>query len=64
MKANVLITKSFDGAQEFSKVYEAGDFEEFFMEEGKYLDRLSDGVNTHGDEGEGFRVTYSVTLSK
>lgn len=64
MKANVLITKSFDGAQDFSKTYEAGDFAEFFREEGEYLDRLADGVRTHGDQGEGFKVTYSVTVSK
>ena len=64
MTAVVKIIKSFDGSKLFSKEYESGDFLEFFADEGKYLDRLADGVKTHGNHGEGFEVTYTVTIKK
>ena len=64
MKVTVKIDKSFDGGKQFSKEYENGDFLDFFSDEGEYLDRLSSGVATHGDTGEGFVVTYTVTVSK
>ena len=64
MKANVKITKSFDDGKEFGKEYLPGDFSDFFIEEGSYLDQLAEMVVKHGNPGEGFTVTYVVTISK
>ena len=64
MKATVKIEKSFDEIRQFSKVYNTGDFLEFFSEEGKYLDKLANTVNEHGKPDEGFTMTYIVTISK
>ena len=63
MKAHVEIEKSFDDGKGFSKEYEYGDFEEFFKDEGEYLDRLSATLSEHGEDGQGFKVTYTVTLN-
>lgn len=62
MQAKVVIDKSFDDTGEFTKTWENGDFEEFFKEEGEYLDRLSNTTVNHGSEGDGFTVTYTVTV--
>ena len=64
MKAKVTITKTFDKGSEFSKEWAQGDFNEFFADEGQYLDRLANTVNQHGKTGEGFKVTYTVVLTK
>ena len=64
MKATVTIRKSFDDEAEFSKEWERGDFEEFFEEEGAYLDRISSVASQKGKQGEGFTVTYTVTVTK
>ena len=64
MKATVEIGKSFDDGAKFSKEYDVGDFVEFFKEEGAYLDRLTDTVKNRGADGEGFKVTYTVTIVK
>lgn len=64
MKARVSITKSFDKDAEFTKKWEAGDFEEFFKDEGAYLDRLSKLAADKGEAGDGFTVTYTVEVRK
>lgn len=64
MKATVKIEKSFDDGIQFSKTWEAGDFEEFLKDEGEYLDRLANAVDCIGASGEGFTVTYTVKLEK
>ena len=64
MKAKVTIDKSFDHSKAFSKTWENGDFEEFFKDEGEYLDRLAKMAEAHGKEGEGFTLVYTVTVKK
>ena len=66
MKARVTITKSFDEERDFSKEWQKGDFEEFFQEEGVYLDQLSEVAKEKGKDGSGkmFTVTYTVTVEK
>ena len=64
MKARVEIEKSYDGSKSFKKDWKNGDFEQFFLEEGQYLDRLANITEEHGADGEGFTVTYTVTLTK
>lgn len=64
MKAVVTIEKTFDDGKKLTKEWESGDFHEFFVEEGDYLDRLSKIVEDKGDEGDSFTVTYSVTVTK
>lgn len=64
MKATVKIEKSFDDGTQFSKTWEAGDFEEFLKDEGEYLDRLANILDRNGTNGNGFEVTYTVTLEK
>ena len=64
MRATVLIEKSFDDGKKFAKDYADGDFAEFFLEEGKYLDRLSDIMKERGVYGDEFTVTYTVTLKR
>ena len=64
MKAVVKITKSFDDGKQFSKTYEAGDFKEFFNDEGEYLDRLCETTEKRGKNGDKFTVTYEVTVTK
>ena len=63
-KAKVVIEKSFDDSKEFTKEWQAGDFETFFKEEGEYLDRLSKTAVEKGAEGQGFTVVYTVTFKK
>ena len=63
MKAKVTMRKSFDEGKEFSKDWEHGDFEEFFKKEGDYLDRLGDIMEEHGEDGDQFTVTYTVTVT-
>ena len=62
MVGTVVIDKSFDESTEFNKTLESGDFEEFFEEEGKYLDRLVKTVDGHCKSGDKFTVTYTVTV--
>lgn len=64
MKATVNIKKSFSDETEFSKNYENGDFEEFFNEEGKYLDKLAMVALTKGKDAKGelFKITFTVTV--
>lgn len=65
VKATVTMEKSFDDVvKELSKEWESKDFEKLFEGEGKYLDRLSEVVNGKGKTGEGFTVTYTVTVTK
>lgn len=64
MKAQVTVVKSFDHDEVFTKNYEDGDFEEFLKEEGKYVDRLSRATEAHGKSGEGFTITYTISLEK
>lgn len=64
MKAVVTIDKSFDEGKQFSKEWEAKDFEEFFRDEGKYLDNLSFILNLKGEPKDSFTVTYTVTVTK
>ena len=64
MKAKVVIRKSFDESKQFTKEWHAGDFEEFFKEEGEYLDRLSGMVEKRPEQGQLFEVTYTVTVEK
>ena len=64
MDAKIEITKSFDDAKEFSKVWEKGDFEEFLKDEGNYLDRLGTITEGKGKNGESWTVTYKITLTK
>ena len=63
MKAKVAITKSFDEGKEFSKEWAQNDFEEFFIEEGQYLDRLCNTMTEHGKKDESFTMTYTVTVT-
>ena len=62
MVGTVVIDKSFDENSKFAKTVESGDFEEFFEEEGKYLDRLVKIADEHGKNGDKFTVTYTVTV--
>ena len=64
MRAKVEIDKSFDESKAFTKEHKAGDFAEFFKEEGEYLDRLVNTLHEHAVNGEGFVVTYTVTVRK
>ena len=64
MKAKVTMEKTFDGGKSFEKVWEGGDFREFFTEEGEYLDTLASIVEEKGKAGEGWRVTYTVEVIK
>lgn len=64
MIAIVSIIKSFDGETDFTKEWTKGDFEQFFTEEGDYLDRLCEICKDKGREGEGFEVTYRVKVVK
>ena len=64
MKAKLEVNKSFDDSGIFTKVWKQGDFEEFFRDEGEYLDKLSELAGKHGTSGELFTVTYTVTVSK
>ena len=63
MNARVIVDKSFDDkCAEFEKVWEDGDFEKFFREEGKYLDKLSKITKEKGNDGEGFVITYTIMV--
>lgn len=62
MFATVTIDKSFDETRKFSKELEDGDFEEFFQEEGEYLDRLVKIAIEHGHSGDEFTVVYTVNV--
>lgn len=66
MKAQITIAKSFDfdDGKDFCKEWKDGDFEQFFKDEGEYLDRLGNTLLEQGAKGEGFTVTYTVTLTK
>lgn len=64
MKATITIEKSFDKTRGFSKDLEDGDLQEFFNDEGEYLDRLSKLADEHGEEGDEFTVTYIVKVKK
>ena len=64
MKAVVTIEKTFDDGEKFMKKWTNGDFHDFFVGEGDYLDRLSKMLEDKGDEGDSFAVTYSVTVTK
>lgn len=64
MKATITIEKSFDKTRGFSKDLEDGDLQEFFNDEGEYLDRLSKLADEHGEEGDEFTVTYIVNVKK
>ena len=64
MKAVVIIEKSFDEAKRFEKEWEDEDFREFFTDEGEYLDKLCKIAEERGSAGEGFTVTYTVTVTK
>lgn len=63
MKCNIDVYKSFDVAQQFERTPEAGDLEEFFSEEGKYLDGLVEIMKEHAHDGESFKVVYTVFVS-
>lgn len=62
MNAKIEISKSFDDGKEFSKQWDIGDFEQFFTEEGQYLDRLAGTAEVKGVAGDKFTVTYTVTV--
>ena len=47
-KATIIIEKSFDNSKRFSKNLESGDLEQFFMEEGEYMDKLSNMLESKG----------------
>ena len=64
MNAKVRIEKSFDDDKRFSKELKNGDLEQFFTEEGEYLDRLAKILEAKGEYGEGFTVTYTVQVTK
>ncbi len=64
MKARVEIEKSFDKGKEFSKEWKFGDFQQFFEEEGDYLDKLANILADKGMNGHEFTVTYTVTVTK
>ena len=63
MKAKVDISKSFDEGKAFSKEWNQGDFEEFFKDEGEYLDKLCGIAKEHGKSGDSFTVTYTVKVT-
>lgn len=63
IKAKVTIGKSFDHGRAFRKEWSKGDFEEFFQKEGKYCDKLARVAELHGEPGESFTVTYTVTVT-
>lgn len=64
MKAQIIITKSFDEPSEFTKSWCNGDFKEFLNDEGDYLDRLAKVLEEKGKDYDSFTVTYTVTLKK
>lgn len=64
MKATIEIIKSFDKAKVFAKEPEDGDMQEFFNDEGEYLDRLTEMLSEKGESGDEFTVVYTVTVVK
>ena len=65
VKAKVKIEKSFEEeVSEFEKEWADGDYEEFFQQEGAYLDRLCNILVEHGKTDEGYTVTYTITTTK
>lgn len=59
----VLINKSFDeDIKQFTKELVRGDFEEFFKDEGVYLDRLTGILENSGNANDEFTVTYTVNV--
>ena len=64
MKAIIEIEKSFDDSSAFEKDVVSGDFEEFFRNEGIYLDRCADIIRQHPEhKNDGFTVTYTVRVN-
>ena len=63
-KATIIIEKSFDDSKRFSKNLESGDLEQFFMEEGEYMDKLSDMLESKGSLTDSFELTYKIKVEK
>ena len=65
LKAKIEIRKSFDeNCKRFQKILEKGDLENFFNDECKYLDNLSDVLNSRGKIGDSFELTYNIEIKK
>lgn len=64
MKAQVKIDKTFDESTSFKKEWSPEDFKRFFEEEGAYIDRLCQINQDKGSTGDGFTITYTVTVQK
>lgn len=64
MEANIIVIKSFDSGTLYHKKVEVGDFETFFKDEGKYIDRLLTTLKENGKDGDSFEITYNVTVIK
>lgn len=64
MKASVRIDKSFDETRTFRKEWQSGDFREFLETEGGYVDGLCKIAEDKGKEGQGFTITYTITVTK
>lgn len=62
MRVKVRIEKSFDDTKEFSKEYEQGDLQEFFDEEGMYLDDLAEIFKKQASDSALARVVYTVEM--
>lgn len=63
MKAKITVDKSFDDLCVFKKDIIPGDLKEFFNEEGKYLERLASATRQHGESGDEWSITYTVTVT-
>lgn len=65
IKATIVAEDSFGKRNRgFEKELETGDFEQFFSQEGEYLDRLATTLAEHGDIGDQFSVQFKVTVVK
>ena len=63
-KASIIIEKSFDDSKKFSKKLESGDLEQFFKEEGEYMDKLSNILESKGSQNDSFELTYKIKVEK
>lgn len=65
IKATIFAEDSFGKRNRgFEKELETGDFEQFFSQEGEYLDRLATTLAEHGGIGDQFNVQFKVTVVK
>lgn len=65
IKAKIMRKDSFsEHDRSFEKEIELNDFQNFFSEEGEYLDRLSSVLAENGKIGDSFSVDFYVSVEK